>query len=93
MTILSGEVNAIEIYANLIKIEFYDNKDYYFVEITFDNDLFEEYQGIIRLFAFLHFYDIRSLSYQYIEDKSILYLDYNNTSYKFKVKDFSIYDL
>lgn len=90
---LTGKIVSVETWDKLIKIEFEETKNYYFVEIIFNNDLFDDYQGVLRLLAFLSFYDIRSLSYQYFEDKNILYLDYNNTSYKFKVKDFSIYDL
>lgn len=90
---LTGKIVSVETWDKLIKIEFEETKNYYFVEITFNNDLFDDYQGVLRLLAFLSFYDIRSLSYQYFEDNNILYLDYNNTSYKFKVKDFSIYDL
>lgn len=93
MVNLTGKIVSVETWDKLIKIEFEETNYYYFVEITFNNDLFDDYQGVLRLLAFLSFYDIRSLSYQYFDDKNILYLDYNNTSYKFKVKDFSIYDL
>lgn len=93
MVNLTGKIVSVETWDKLIKIEFEETNNYYFVEITFNNDLFDDYQGVLRLLAFLSFYDIRSLSYQYFDDKNILYLDYNNTSYKFKVKDFSIYDL
>ena len=93
MVNLTGKIVSVETWDKLIKIEFEETNNYYFVEITFNNDLFDDYQGVLRLLAFLFFYDIRSLSYQYFDDKNILYLDYNNTSYKFKVKDFSIYDL
>lgn len=93
MVNLTGKIVSVETWDKLIKIEFDETNNYYFVEITFNNDLFDDYQGVLRLLAFLSFYDIRSLSYQYFDDKNILYLDYNNTSYKFKVKDFSIYDL
>lgn len=93
MVNLTGKIESVETWDKLIKIEFEETNNYYFVEITFNNDLFDDYQGVLRLLAFLSFYDIRSLSYQYFDDKNILYLDYNNTSYKFKVKDFSIYAL
>lgn len=93
MVNLTGKIVSVETWDKLIKIEFEETNNYYFVEITFNNDLFDDYQCVLRLLAFLSFYDIRSLSYQYFDDKNILYLDYNNTSYKFKVKDFSIYDL